>query len=198
MSTDRANLPTVTMVRHGETEWSRSGRHTGRTDIPLTDVGRTAAETLKARIPNLPYALVLTSPSSRAMDTACLAGYGDIAVVDDDLAEWDYGAFEGRTTVEIQREWPGWEIFRDGCTNGETAADVGERVDRVIAKLRAANAPCLLFSSAHTMRVLGARWIGLPPEGGAKFTLDTATISMLGYDHDLTEPVIKRWNDMVG
>lgn len=198
MTTDRAKLPTVTLVRHGETEWSKSGRHTGRTDIPLTEVGRDAARLLAGRLPKGPFAEVRCSPSSRAQDTCRLAGFGDVMIVDPDLAEWDYGEFEGRTTKDIQTEWPDWDIFRDGCPGGETAADVGARVDRVIALVRTVNAPCLLFSSAHTMRVMGARWIGLPPEGGAKFTLDTATISILGYDHDLTEPVIKRWNDMVG
>nr|WP_294848410.1 histidine phosphatase family protein [uncultured Sphingomonas sp.] len=198
MNTDRAKLPVVTMVRHGETEWSRTGRHTGRTDIPLTAEGRDAALLLRDRLPAGPYAEVRCSPSSRAQDTCRLAGFGDVMIIDEDLAEWDYGEFEGRTTMEIQMGRPGWDIFRDGCPGGERAADVGARVDRVIRIIRVLDAPCLLFSSAHTMRVMGARWIGLPPEGGALFTLDTATISALGYDHDLTEPAIKRWNDMNG
>lgn len=198
MTIDRAALPTVTLVRHGETEWTKRGRHTGRTDIPLTEAGRESARILKARLSPGPYALILASPSSRAQETARLAGFGDALTVDPDLAEWDYGAFEGRTTNDIRAEWPGWQIFRDGCPDGETAAEVGARADRVIARLRAADAPCLVFSSAHLLRTLGARWIGLAPEGGALLALDTASISALGYDHDLSEPVIKRWNDMVG
>lgn len=194
MTTDRAALPFVVMVRHGETEWSRAGRHTGRTDIPLTDAGRDAATRLRAIIPNAAFAQVRCSPSSRARETCRLAGFAERATIDDDLAEWDYGQFEGRTTADIQREWPGWDIFRDGCPGGETADDVARRVDRVLAALRAADAPSLLFSSAHTMRVMAARWIGLPPTAGASFTLDTASVSLLGYDHDRTEPVIRRWN----
>lgn len=187
-------FPEIHLVRHGETEWSASGRHTGRTDIPLTAAGEAAARGLADRLRGLAVSAVWSSPSLRARTTCVLAGFGDRAVIDDDLAEWDYGAYEGITTKQIVAERPGWQIFRDGCPGGETAADIGARADAVIARLRQAAAPILVFSSSHFLRVLGARWIGLPPEGGASFVLDTASISGLGYDHGLYEPIIRRWN----
>jgi len=189
----RAALPKIVCVRHGATEWSESGRHTGRTDVPLTAAGEKHAQALAALIPDLPFAIFRTSPTRRARDTARLAGF-EGAVVDPDLAEWDYGDFEGLTTPEIQVRHPGWSLFRDGCPNGESLADIQARTDRVITDLRAMNASALLFSSAHFLRALAARWIGLDVEGGAKLTLDTASVSILGYDHDLTEPAIRQWN----
>ena len=186
--------PEIYAVRHGQTEWSLSGRHTGRTDIPLTAAGEEAARGIAGRLPAINFAAVWSSPSQRARNTCALAGFGDRCVVKDDLAEWDYGAYEGITTKAILAGRPDWRLFRDGCPDGETAADVGARADRIIAGLRALGGSALIFSSAHVLRVLAARWIGLPPQGGACLVLDTASISVLGYEHDLTEPVIRRWN----
>jgi len=182
----------ITLVRHGETEWSKAGKHTGRTDIPLTEVGEAAARRLADRLAGVEYAAVWTSPSLRARTTCTLAGFGKAAVVKDDLAEWDYGDYEGITTKEIRESRPSWFLFRDGCPNGEAAADVGARADRIIAGLRERHDNLLVFSSSHFLRVLAARWIGLPPEGGASFVLDTASISVVTYERDT--PVIRRWN----
>jgi probable phosphoglycerate mutase len=187
-------FPEIHLVRHGETEWSLSGRHTGRSDIPLTANGEEAARKLAARLEGLSVSAVWSSPSQRARNTCRLAGYDTNAVIKPDLAEWDYGAYEGITTKEILAERPGWQLFRDGCPNGETVADVGARADRIIAELRQANTPILIFSSSHFLRVLAARWLGLPAQDGSRFILDTTSISILGYEHDLTEPVIRRWN----
>ncbi len=187
-------FPEIWLVRHGETDWSRLGKHTGRSDIPLTQAGEEAARLLADRLHGLSLAAVWSSPSQRAFYTCTLAGFGDGAVKKDDLAEWDYGAYEGVTTKEILAERPGWQLFRDGCPSGEMAADVGARADRIVGELRRVAGNVLVFSSSHFLRVLAARWLGLPPEGGAHFVLDTASISVLGYEHDLTEPVIRRWN----
>lgn len=184
----------IWLVRHGETEWSASGKHTGRSDIPLTPAGEDAARRLAARLAGLSPAAVWSSPSRRARDTCRLAGFGAAAVVKDDLAEWDYGAYEGLTTKDILAGRPGWSLFRDGCPQGEAAADVGRRADRIVEALRAAGGDVLLFSSAHFLRVLAARWLGLSPQQGALFVLDTASVSRLGYEHDLTEPVVRTWN----
>lgn len=186
--------PELYLVRHGETEWSRSGRHTGRTDIPLTEAGEAAARGVAGRLQGLAFAAVWSSPSLRARTTCALAGFGAGAVIKDELAEWDYGAYEGITTKQILAERPGWQLFRDGCPQGEDAAQVGARADAVIEQFRQAVGTVLVFSSSHFLRVLAARWIGLPPEGGSRFVLDTASLSVLGYEHDLTEPVIRRWN----
>ncbi|MBX4932308.1 histidine phosphatase family protein [Rhizobium bangladeshense] len=187
-------FPEIYLVRHGETEWSLSGRHTGRSDIPLTANGEAAARKLAEQLAGPSFSAVWSSPSARARKTCALAGFGSAALIRDDLAEWDYGAYEGVTTKEILAGRPGWQLFRDGCPNGETAADVGARADAVIGGLRETAGAVLIFSSSHFLRVLAARWLGLPPQGGAHFVLDTATISVLGYEHDLTEPVIRRWN----
>ncbi|NEJ71375.1 histidine phosphatase family protein [Rhizobium phaseoli] len=187
-------FPEIYLVRHGETEWSLSGRHTGRSDIPLTANGEDAAGKLAERLAGHAFSAVWSSPSARARKTCVLAGFGSGVVINEDLAEWDYGAYEGITTKAILTERPGWQLFRDGCPNGEFAADVGARADAVIHALRQAAGTILIFSSSHFLRVLAARWLGLPPEGGAHFVLDTASISVLGYEHDLTEPVIRRWN----
>ncbi|TPM28282.1 histidine phosphatase family protein [Mesorhizobium sp. B2-3-4] len=186
--------PQIHLVRHGETAWSLSGQHTGRTDMPLTPAGEAAARGVAERLNGLSFPAVWSSPSQRAYNTSVLAGFGDRCVKMDDLQEWDYGAYEGRTTKEILAGRPGWNVFHDGCPQGETAADVGARADRIIAALRQANADVLIFSSAHFLRVLAARWLGLAPEGGALFVLDTASLSVLGYEHDLTEPVVRKWN----
>ncbi|MGO7214714.1 histidine phosphatase family protein [Rhizobium ruizarguesonis] len=187
-------FPEIYLVRHGETEWSLSGRHTGRSDIPLTANGEEAARKLADRLAGLSFSAVWSSPSERARKTCVLAGFGSDAVIRDDLAEWDYGAYEGITTKAILAGRPGWQLFRDGCPNGEFAADVGGRADAVIHALRQAAGTILIFSSSHFLRVLAARWLGLPPDDGSRFVLDTASISVLGYEHDLTEPVIRRWN----
>ncbi|MBY2911685.1 histidine phosphatase family protein [Rhizobium leguminosarum] len=187
-------FPEIYLVRHGETEWSLSGRHTGRSDIPLTANGEAAARKLADRLAGLSFSAVWSSPSERARKTCALAGFGWGAVMKDDLAEWDYGAYEGITTKAILADRPGWQLFRDGCPKGEFAADVGARADAVIHALRQTAGTILIFSSSHFLRVLAARWLGLPPEDGSRFVLDTASISVLGYEHDLTEPVIRRWN----
>lgn len=186
--------PEIYLVRHGQTEWSLSGQHTGRTDMPLTAAGEAAARTLAGRLQGLAFSAVWSSPSQRASKTCALAGFGDASIIKDDLAEWDYGVYEGITTKAILAERPGWQLFRDGCPGGESAADVGARADRIIHAIRAANDRILIFSSSHFLRVLTARWLGLPPEGGALFVLDTTSISVLGYEHDLTEPVVRMWN----
>ncbi len=187
-------FPEITLVRHGETAWSLSGQHTGRSDIPLTANGEAAARALAPRLAGLSVSAVWSSPSQRAHNTCRLAGFGEGAAIKPDLAEWDYGAYEGITTKEILVRRPGWRLFRDGCPDGESAADIGARADRIVAELRQVNAPVLIFSSSHFLRVLAARWLGLPPEDGARFILDTTSISVLGYEHDLSEPVIRRWN----
>ena len=188
---------TVTLVRHGETAWSLAGRHTGRTDIPLTPEGERKAALLGQRLAGQTFDRVFTSPLQRAAKTCALAGFGDRAVVDPDLLEWNYGDYEGRTSREIGSERPGWQIFRDGAPNGETAADVGARADRFVARLSAADDRAIVFSSAHVLRVLTARWLGLDPSDGRLFKLDTASVSVLGYEHDSrAEPVIALWNEV--
>lgn len=187
-------FPQIHLVRHGETAWSLSGQHTGRTDMPLTQAGEAAARGVADRLNGLTFSAVWSSPSQRAYNTSVLAGFGARSVKNDDLQEWDYGAYEGLTTKQILAERPGWNVFRDGCPKGESAADVGARADRVIRQLRETAGEILIFSSAHFLRVLGARWVGLPPEGGALLVLDTTSISVLGYEHDLGEPVIRKWN----
>jgi broad specificity phosphatase PhoE len=182
----------VVLVRHGETEWSRAGKHTGRTDVPLTDEGREQAVALGAALRGRAFVLVLTSPLSRAAETCRLAALDEVAQDRADLQEWDYGDYEGRTTLEIREERPGWTLWRDGVPGGETAADVGERADRVIAELRATEGDAAVFAHGHLLRVLTARWLGLDPADGGLFALDTASISALGYERETT--VIRLWN----
>jgi broad specificity phosphatase PhoE len=185
--------PEVVLVRHGETLWSRDGKHTGRTDIQLTEEGRRQSERVGDTLRERRFALVLASPLQRAAETCRLAGLGDVAVFREELMEWDYGAYEGLTTPEIRAEVPGWSLWRDGVPEGENAADVGRRVDRVIADVRAVEGDVALFAHGHLLRVLAARWLGLPPTEGRLFALDPATISILG--HERETPVIRRWND---
>ena len=182
----------VFAIRHGETAWSLSGQHTGTTDIPLTDNGRLHAERLRPVLAREAFALVLTSPLQRARETCALAGLGDRAVVDPDLVEWKYGRYEGLTPSQIQREAPGWLIFRDGCPDGEAPDPVGARVDRVITRARAAEGDVALFAHGHVLRVLAARWLGLPVGAGQHFMLDTGTLSVLGYYRGI--PAVKVWN----
>jgi len=189
-------LPIVYAARHGETEWSRSGQHTGISDIPLTEKGERDAVKLGERLRGLSFAAVFTSPSQRARRTCELAGFGDRAQVLPDFAEWNYGRYEGVRSVDIQRERPGWDLFRDGAPDGETVAQVGARADRVIAVVRGVQGNVLLVSSAHILRVTAARWVGLDPTGGRHFILGTAALSIFGYEHEkLAEPVIQLWND---
>jgi probable phosphoglycerate mutase len=188
-------LPVLYLARHGETAWTLSGQHTGLTDLPLTERGEQDARRLGERLRGLTFARVLTSPLLRAARTCELAGFGSVAESDRDLLEWNYGAYEGRTSAEIHAERPDWQLFRDGCPGGETAADVGARVDRVIGRVRAVQGDVLLFSSAHVLRVLAARWLGLEPGGGRYFLLSTASLSALGYEHNRAQPVIRLWDD---
>jgi len=190
------SLPKLYVVRHGETEWAASGRHTGRTDVPLTAAGEAAARKLGARLVGQPLARVWTSPAVRASRTCELAGFGTVAEVDPDLWEWDYGRYEGLKADEIRAGRPDWVIFRDGAPDGESPADVAARADRVIARVRAVDGDTLIFSSGHFLRVLAARWVGLGPEVGALFKLSTGSLSVLGYDHDPTEPAIHLWNEV--
>ena len=181
------------LVRHGATEWAESGRHTGRTDIPLNDTGREQAVTLGERLRGHTFALVLTSPLSRASDTARLAGFADVAEVDDDLREWDYGDVEGMRTEEIRERHPGWTIWRGPWSAGETIDEVATRADRVLARVRTVDGDVLVFSHGHLLRVLAARWLGLEPDAGGMLALSTATISLLGWEREA--PVIERWNE---
>ena len=179
-------------MRHGETEWSRDGRHTGRTDVPLTDVGRRQAERLKDALREWNIARVLTSPLGRALDTCRLAGLGDRAEPSDALLEWDYGGYEGLTTAQIRELRPGWDLWRDGCPGGESVADVGARVDPLMDELKASGADVALFAHGHLLRVLAARWVELPPEAGARLWLATATVSVLGFERETA--TVRRWN----
>jgi len=192
----RAALPTLVLARHGETAWSRSGRHTGRTDLALTARGEADARRLGERLRGRRFARVFTSPLQRARRTCELAGFGPTAELDPDLVEWDYGAYEGRRTRELRAERPDWVIFRDGAPGGESPDHVASRADRVIARVRGIDADVLLFSSAHFLRVLAARWLGLAPSAGMLLVLETASLSVLGYDHDRTEPAIRLWNEL--
>ena len=182
----------VVLVRHGETEWSSGGRHTSFTDVALTEHGRAEARALTARLAGIDFARVLTSPRQRARETCTIAGLGGHAEATEDLAEWDYGQFEGFTTTEIRAEVPGWTIFTHPVPGGETDVEVGARADRVIARAEGAGGVVALFSHGHFLRVLGARWIGLPPSGGARLGLDTATVSYLGREHE--QRVLRVWN----
>ena len=182
----------VFAIRHGETAWSLSGQHTGATDIPLTDNGRRLAERLRPVLGREAFARVLTSPLQRARETCALAGLGDRAAIDPDLVEWNYGEYEGLTPRQIHEMAPGWLIFRDGCPGGETPHQVGVRVDRVIARVRAVEGHVALFAHGHVLRVLVARWIGMPAGAGQHFLLDTGTVSLLGYYRDI--PAVKVWN----
>jgi broad specificity phosphatase PhoE len=189
-----ATLPKLFLVRHGETAWSLGGKHTGLTDIALTGRGENEARALQSPLAKLHPHLVLTSPLQRARRTAELAGYAD-AQIDADLVEWDYGAYEGRTTQDIQAERPGWRQFVDGCPGGETLAAVSERADRVVARVRALHADALVFAHRDILRVVIARWVALPAVAGCRMHLATASVSTLGYDHDVAEPMILKLNE---
>lgn len=186
----------IFLVRHGQTAWSRSGRHTGRTDVPLEPEGLAQAEAVGGLLLGRRFALVLTSPLERAGETCRLAGFGDRAEDCPDLVEWDYGEYEGRTTEEIRRAHPGWSLWADGVPGGETAADVGRRADRVLARARTAEGDTLCFGHGHLLRVLAARWTGLPPAGGRLLALAVGSVSALGWERET--PVILRWNELPG
>jgi probable phosphoglycerate mutase len=180
------------LFRHGETAWSLSGQHTGRTDLPLTDAGRQRAKAIGRRLQGRRFALVLSSPLARALETCRLAGYGEVAERTDDLREWDYGEYEGRRTGDIRTERPGWSLWRDGVPGGETVDQVAARAQRVIATALAAPGDVALFAHGHILRVLTASWLGLPPDGGRLFALGTAAVSVLGFERDTS--VVVKWN----
>jgi probable phosphoglycerate mutase len=189
-------LPVIYIARHGETAWTITGQHTGLTDLPLTPQGESNARGLGERLKGMVFAKIFTSPLQRARRTCALAGFGPVAEVDSDLVEWNYGQYEGRRTAEIRAERPGWELFRDGSPGGESPAQVMARADNVWSRVRDVKGNVLLFSSGHFIRVLAARWIGLEPSvHSTSFLLSTASLSAVGYDHDLSRPVIRLWND---
>ena len=188
-------LPVIHLARHGETAWSLSGQHTGRTDLPLTERGERNARALGQRLRGLEFAKVYTSPLQRAARTCELAGIGTSAEIDPDLVEWDYGQYEGHRTAEIHAERPDWQLFRDGCPGEESPGQIGARADRVVGRVRAIKGDVLVFSSGHFLRVLAARWLGLDASGGRYLLLSTASLSALGYEHNLAAPAIQLWNE---
>src|SRR5262245_45644252 len=188
-------LPTVYLARHGETAWTISGQHTGLTDLPLTERGERNARRLGQRLSGLTFARVLTSPLQRAARTCELAGFGAVCRVEPDLLEWNYGEYEGRRSAEIHAARPDWRLFRDGCPGGESPEQVGARADRLVGRIRSLPGDVLLFSSGHFLRVLAARWLGLEPAAGRFFLLSTASLSALSYEHTLSEPAIRLWDD---
>jgi probable phosphoglycerate mutase len=188
-------MHTAYLARHGETAWTVTGQHTGRTDLPLTGRGEGNAQRLRERLTGLTFATVFTSPLARARKTCELAGFGSVAQIDGDLVEWDYGEYEGRLTLDILKERPDWLLFRDGCPGGESPDQVAVRADRVVQRLRAATGDVLVFSSGHFLRMLATRWIGVEPVNGASLTLGTASLSALGYEHSTSRATIRLWND---
>jgi probable phosphoglycerate mutase len=180
------------LVRHAETEWSRTKRHTGRTDVPLTDDGREHARGLGGRLADRPFAAVWTSPLSRARETCAVAGLGDRAELRDELLEWDYGDYEGVTTADIRHSRPDWYLWRDGCPGGESPAQVADRCDRLIASMLAVDGDAVLFGHGHCLRMLAARWAELTPDAGGRLALSTGTVSVLGFEREVR--VVWRWN----
>ena len=190
-----AILPVIYLARHGETAWSLAGKHTGLTDVPLTERGERNARRLGERLAGLAFTKVFTSPMQRAARTCELAGFGAVAEVDSDLVEWNYGKYEGLRTAEIRLERPNWQLFHDGCPDGELPDQVGARADRVVSRVRAINGDVLMFSSGHFLRVLATRWLGLEPTAGRFFILNAASLSALGYEYNLSQPVIRLWDE---
>ncbi len=184
----------IYLARHGETAWSVTGQHTGVTDLPLTERGEGNAARLGERLAGLLFTKVLTSPLQRAARTCELAGFGAVAEVDRDLVEWNYGDYEGLRTTEIHAKRPDWQLFRDGCPNGESPEQIGARADRVVNRVRAIKGNVLIFSSGHFLRVLAARWLGLEPAAGKFFMLNTASLSALSYEREVSHPAIQFWN----
>lgn len=191
----KVSLPEVYLARHGETEWSITGQHTGRTDIPLTPLGEDNARVLGERLRGIAFSHVVVSPLLRARQTCNLAGFGEPAVTDRDVMEWDYGAYEGLRSDEIRQARPEWNLFRDGCPAGESIEAIGARADRVVTRLRSWEGRALIFSHSHFLRVLAARWLGFPPGYARHLVLGTGSLCVLGYEHSLNEPVIRLWND---
>jgi broad specificity phosphatase PhoE len=189
------NFPSVYLARHGETAWTVTGQHTGRTDLPLTERGEHNARQLRERLDGLSFAKVFASPLKRVMRTSELAGFASVAQIDRDLVEWEYGDYEGRLSADILAERPGWELFRDGCPGGESPQQVATRADRVVERVRAVAGDVLVFSSGHFLRMLAARWTGLETLHARSLMLDTASLSALGYEHNLSQPAIRLWND---
>ena len=188
-------LPKLFLARHGDTAWTDNGRHTGRTDLPLNEHGEEHARRLGERLRGFSLVRVFASPLIRVRKTCELAGFSAAAEIDPDLVEWDYGKFDGRTTADILKEWPGWEMFRDGCPGGESADDVAARVDRFIAKVQKIDGDVLAFSSGHTIRMIAARWCGLPPVAGRPFYCRPASVGVLGYEHQRADqPILRLWN----
>jgi len=190
-----APLPQIFLVRHGETAWSRSGQHTGRTDVPLITPGEDSARRLGKRLRRRMFARVWTSPLQRAQRTCELAGFGAASETEPDLREWDYGAYEGLKPEEIERLRPGWDLFRDGCPEGESVAEAAARAERLIVRLRKVDADVLLFSHGHILRTLAARWLGLDASCGRMLVLGTAALCILGYNHNRNEPALRLWNE---
>ena len=188
-------LPLIYLVRHGETQWSLTGQHTGLCDIPLTANGEREAQRLRDRLNDISFAQVRRSPLQRATRTCELAGYGQIATADQDLTEWHYGDYEGKTSVEIRAQRPDWNLFRDGCPGGESVSDIAARADRVVNRLRSVEGAVLLFSHSHFLRMLTARWLKLDANAARCFVLNTTSVSILGYEHGPDDPVIRLWND---
>ena len=190
-----SDLPRLFLARHGDTAWTDSRQHTGRTDLPLNEKGEGHARQLGDRLRQFSFVRVFTSPLQRASKTCALAGFGEVASVDPDLVEWDYGRFEGKLTRDILKERPGWEMFRDGCPEGESPQDVADRADRFIARVRAIEGDVLAFSSAHIIRMIAARWLGLPPSAGRLFFCRPASVGVLSFEHQSREePIIGLWN----
>ncbi|HME35736.1 MAG TPA: histidine phosphatase family protein [Candidatus Sulfotelmatobacter sp.] len=189
-------LPVVYLARHGETAWTISGQHTGLTDLPLTPRGEVNAQRLGERLKGMKFAKVFTSPLQRAARTCELAGFKAVAETDADLVEWNYGEYEGLRLDQILKKRPDWQIFRDGCPGGESVAQIGQRAERVVERVRGVSGNVLLFSSSHFLRVLASVWLGLGPGGaGWYLMLSTASLSALGYEHGLSQPVIRLWNE---
>jgi broad specificity phosphatase PhoE len=191
----RDKLPVVYFARHGNTAWTHSGQHTGLTDLPLTPDGESNARRLGERLKGMAFAKVLTSPLQRAVRTCELAGFGAVAETDPDLVEWNYGAYEGLTSGQILQQRPDWDLFRDGCPGGESPEQIGERADRMVQRIRSVPGDVLLFSSGHFIRVLTSCWIGIGAGGGRYFLLNPASLSALSYEHSLSRPAVRLWND---
>jgi probable phosphoglycerate mutase len=190
-----SDLPRLFLARHGDTAWTDSRQRTGRTDLPLNERGEGRARQLGERLRRFSFARVFTSPLQRASKTCALAGFEGVAQIDPDLVEWDYGRFEGKLTRHVLKEWPGWEMFRDGCPDGESPQDVAARADRFIARVRGIEGDVLAFSSAHIIRMIAARWLGLPPAAGRFFFCRPASVGVLGFEHNSRdEPIIGLWN----
>jgi broad specificity phosphatase PhoE len=192
---DATVLPTIYLMRHGETAWSLTGQHTGLTDLPLTTRGEENARRVGKRLVGLHFAKIFTSPLRRARRTCELAGFQGAAEVDRRLVEWNYGDYEGLRTVEIRANRPDWQLFRDGCPGGESPEQIGARADAVVRRIRAVKGDVLVFSSGHFLRVFTARWLGLEPTAGTYFMLNTAALSLVGYESSLSQPAVRLWND---